>query len=186
MNRRKDSTERLVELAEKFKGARAARLQEKDAAWRDKTVEKRLEYALVNGVTDYIEADVEEARQRSTRPLDVIEGPLMAGMNVVGDLFGAGKMFLPQVVKSARVMKQAVAYLLPYHGSRQGASARTAGKILLATVKGDVHDIGKNIVGVVLGCNNFEVIDLGVMTPCREDSRSRQEARRSISSACPA
>ncbi|RNJ48562.1 methionine synthase [Methylocystis hirsuta] len=164
LNRRKDSTERLVELAEKFKGA-AGKTQEKDAAWRDNTVEKRLEYALVNGVTDYVEADVEEARQRSTRPLDVIEGPLMTGMNVVGDLFGTGKMFLPQVVKSARVMKQAVAYLMPFMEADKSERS-TAGKILLATVKGDVHDIGKNIVGVVLGCNNFEVIDLGVMTPC--------------------
>ncbi|MFZ3180448.1 MAG: methionine synthase [Methylocystis silviterrae] len=164
LNRRKDSTERLVELAEKFKGA-AGKTQEKDAAWRENTVEKRLEYALVNGVTDYVEADVEEARQRSTRPLDVIEGPLMTGMNVVGDLFGTGKMFLPQVVKSARVMKQAVAYLMPFMEADKSERS-TAGKILLATVKGDVHDIGKNIVGVVLGCNNFEVIDLGVMTPC--------------------
>ncbi|MGZ9116996.1 MAG: dihydropteroate synthase, partial [Methylocystis sp.] len=164
LNRRKDSTERLAELAEKFKGA-AGKTQEKDAAWRDNTVEKRLEYALVNGVTDYVEADVEEARQRSTRPLDVIEGPLMTGMNVVGDLFGSGKMFLPQVVKSARVMKQAVAYLMPFMEADKSERS-TAGKILLATVKGDVHDIGKNIVGVVLGCNNFEVIDLGVMTPC--------------------
>lgn len=164
LNRRKDSTERLVELAEKFKGA-AGKTQEKDAAWRENTVEKRLEYALVNGVTDYVEADVEEARQRSTRPLDVIEGPLMTGMNVVGDLFGSGKMFLPQVVKSARVMKQAVAYLMPFMEADKSERS-TAGKILLATVKGDVHDIGKNIVGVVLGCNNFEVIDLGVMTPC--------------------
>ncbi|AZG77773.1 methionine synthase [Methylocystis rosea] len=164
LNRRKDSTERLVEIAEKFKGA-AGKTQEKDAAWRENTVEKRLEYALVNGVTDYVEADVEEARQRSTRPLDVIEGPLMTGMNVVGDLFGSGKMFLPQVVKSARVMKQAVAYLMPFMEADKSERS-TAGKILLATVKGDVHDIGKNIVGVVLGCNNFEVIDLGVMTPC--------------------
>ncbi|KAF2991810.1 methionine synthase [Methylocystis sp. MJC1] len=163
LNRRKDATERLVEAAERFKGA-GAKSAEKDAAWRDNSVEKRLEYALVNGVTEYIDADVEEARQKSTRPLDVIEGPLMAGMNVVGDLFGAGKMFLPQVVKSARVMKQAVAYLMPF--MEEGKDARSsAGKILLATVKGDVHDIGKNIVGVVLGCNNFEVIDLGVMTP---------------------
>jgi len=164
LNRRKDATERLVEAAEKYKGA-GAKAQEKDAAWREASVEKRLEYALVNGVTDYVEADVEEARQRSTRPLDVIEGPLMAGMNVVGDLFGQGKMFLPQVVKSARVMKQAVAYLLPFMEADKSERS-TAGKILLATVKGDVHDIGKNIVGVVLGCNNFEVIDLGVMTPC--------------------
>jgi 5-methyltetrahydrofolate--homocysteine methyltransferase len=163
LNRRKDSTERLVTLAEKFKNA-GAKTQEKDAAWREGSVEKRLEYALVNGVADYVEQDVEEARLQSARPLDVIEGPLMAGMNVVGDLFGQGKMFLPQVVKSARVMKQAVAHLLPYmeDGKDQRSSA---GKILLATVKGDVHDIGKNIVGVVLACNNFEIIDLGVMTP---------------------
>jgi 5-methyltetrahydrofolate--homocysteine methyltransferase len=163
LNRRKDSTERLVTLAEKFKGA-GAKAQEKDAAWRESSVEKRLEYALVNGVADYIVQDVEEARIRSTRPLDVIEGPLMAGMNVVGDLFGQGKMFLPQVVKSARVMKQAVAHLLPFMDAEKDARS-SAGKVLLATVKGDVHDIGKNIVGVVLGCNNFEVIDLGVMTP---------------------
>ncbi|MBM3641435.1 MAG: methionine synthase, partial [Alphaproteobacteria bacterium] len=146
LNRRKDATERLVELAEKFKGA-GARTQEKDAAWREQSVGKRLEYALVNGVTDYIETDVEEARQTSVRPLDVIEGPLMAGMNVVGDLFGSGKMFLPQVVKSARVMKQAVAYLMPFMEEEKDARS-TAGKILLATVKGDVHDIGKNVVGV--------------------------------------
>jgi 5-methyltetrahydrofolate--homocysteine methyltransferase len=163
LNRNKESTERLVALAEKFKGA-GAKMQEKDAAWREAPVAKRLEYALVNGVADYIETDVEEARLSSTRPLDVIEGPLMDGMNVVGDLFGQGKMFLPQVVKSARVMKQAVAYLMPF--MEDGKSQRsTAGKVLLATVKGDVHDIGKNIVGVVLACNNFEVIDLGVMTP---------------------
>lgn len=164
LNRRKESTERLVEAAEKFKGG-GAKAQEKDAAWREHSVEKRLEHALVNGITDYIEVDVEEARQRSTRPLDVIEGPLMDGMNVVGDLFGQGKMFLPQVVKSARVMKQAVAYLMPFMEADKSERS-SAGKILLATVKGDVHDIGKNIVGVVLGCNNFEVIDLGVMTPC--------------------
>jgi len=163
LNRRKDSTEQLVTLAEKFKGA-GAKTQERDAAWRESSVDTRLEYALVNGVADYIETDVEEARLRSTRPLDVIEGPLMAGMNVVGDLFGQGKMFLPQVVKSARVMKQAVAYLMPFMEDDKSERA-SAGKILLATVKGDVHDIGKNIVGVVLACNNFEVIDLGVMTP---------------------
>jgi 5-methyltetrahydrofolate--homocysteine methyltransferase len=163
LNRRKDATERLVEAAEKFKGA-GAKSAEKDAAWRENGVEKRLEYALVNGITEFIEVDVEEARQMSTRPLDVIEGPLMSGMNVVGDLFGAGKMFLPQVVKSARVMKQAVAYLMPFMEQEKNARS-SAGKILLATVKGDVHDIGKNIVGVVLGCNNFEIIDLGVMTP---------------------
>ncbi|PWB93437.1 methionine synthase [Methylosinus sporium] len=163
LNRRPDATERVVEMAERFKGA-GAKAAEKDAAWREASVEKRLEYALVNGVADYIEQDVEEARLSSTRPLDVIEGPLMAGMNVVGDLFGQGKMFLPQVVKSARVMKQAVAHLLPFMEENKETRS-TAGKILLATVKGDVHDIGKNIVGVVLGCNNFEIIDLGVMVP---------------------
>ncbi|MBY6242561.1 methionine synthase [Methylosinus sp. Sm6] len=162
-NRRPDATERLVDMAERFKGA-GAKAAEKDAAWRETSVEKRLEYALVNGVADYIEQDVEEARLASSRPLDVIEGPLMAGMNVVGDLFGQGKMFLPQVVKSARVMKQAVAHLLPFMETNKETRS-TAGKILLATVKGDVHDIGKNIVGVVLGCNNFEIIDLGVMVP---------------------
>jgi 5-methyltetrahydrofolate--homocysteine methyltransferase len=162
-NRRPDATERMVEIAERFKGA-GAKAAEKDAAWREASVEKRLEYALVNGVADYVEQDVEEARLASKRPLDVIEGPLMAGMNVVGDLFGQGKMFLPQVVKSARVMKQAVAHLLPYMEENKEQRS-TAGKILLATVKGDVHDIGKNIVGVVLGCNNFEIIDLGVMVP---------------------
>jgi len=168
LNRRKDSTERLLEIAERFKGG-GQQKKEADLAWREWPVEKRLEHALVAGITDFIEADTEEARAKSARPLDVIEGPLMAGMNVVGDLFGAGKMFLPQVVKSARVMKQAVAYLMPFmeeEKRRLGASgSSSAGKVLLATVKGDVHDIGKNIVGVVLQCNNFEVIDLGVMVP---------------------
>jgi len=168
LNRRPDGTERLLEIAERFKGG-ASQKKEADLAWREWPVDKRLEHALVSGITDFIETDTEEARQRSTRPLDVIEGPLMAGMNVVGDLFGAGKMFLPQVVKSARVMKQAVAYLMPFmeeEKARLGSEgSSSAGKILLATVKGDVHDIGKNIVGVVLQCNNFEVIDLGVMVP---------------------
>src|SRR6201999_1183618 len=136
---------------------------------REGTVAERLKHALVNGITEFIEADTEEARQAAERPLHVIEGPLMAGMNVVGDLFGAGKMFLPQVVKSARVMKQAVAVLLPYMEAEKaangGAERQSAGRVLMATVKGDVHDIGKNIVGVVLACNNYEVIDLGVMTP---------------------
>jgi 5-methyltetrahydrofolate--homocysteine methyltransferase len=168
LNRRKDATERLLALAERYKGAgKAAR--EQDLSWRDAPVEKRLEHALVNGVTDYIDADTDEARLNAERALQVIEGPLMAGMNVVGDLFGSGKMFLPQVVKSARVMKQAVARLLPYMEAEKAASGggdrRSAGRVLLATVKGDVHDIGKNIVGVVLACNNYEVIDLGVMTP---------------------
>jgi len=168
LNRRPDATERLLEIAGRFKGEGAAK-KEADLAWREWPVEKRLEHALVAGITEFIETDVEEARKALARPLDVIEGPLMAGMNVVGDLFGAGKMFLPQVVKSARVMKQAVAYLMPFleaekaaNGGNEGSSA---GRILLATVKGDVHDIGKNIVGVVLQCNNFEVIDLGVMVP---------------------
>ena len=166
LNRRKDSTERLVEAAARFKGD-GVQKKEVDAAWRSWPVEKRLEHALVAGITEFIEVDTEEARQTVERPLHVIEGPLMAGMNVVGDLFGAGKMFLPQVVKSARVMKQAVAYLMPFMEEEKRLSGldqrSAAGKVLLATVKGDVHDIGKNIVGVVLQCNNFEVIDLGVM-----------------------
>ena len=167
-NRRPDATERLVAFAETVKGKGASRAEE--AAWRSGTVEDRLKHALVKGILDHIEEDVEEARQAYGKPLDVIEGPLMDGMKVVGDLFGAGKMFLPQVVKSARVMKKAVAFLLPYMDTEQRtATGRSAqGKILLATVKGDVHDIGKNIVGVVLGCNNYTVIDLGVMTPCEK------------------
>ncbi|HET7567107.1 MAG TPA: methionine synthase [Gaiellaceae bacterium] len=161
-DRRPDATERLVEYAERVRGAGTKR--ELDLSWREAPVEKRLEHALVHGIVDFIEADAEEARQRYERPLDVIEGPLMAGMQVVGDLFGAGKMFLPQVVKSARAMKRAVAYLEPYmEDEKDGGSAQ--GKVVLATVKGDVHDIGKNIVGVVLGCNSYEVIDLGVMVP---------------------
>ena len=166
LNRRKDGTERLLAVAEKFRNVKG-QAQVKDESWRQESVEKRLEHALVNGVTDYIEADVEEARLAAKRPLDVIEGPLMAGMNVVGDLFGSGKMFLPQVVKSARVMKQAVAWLMPFMEDEKDARS-SAGKILMATVKGDVHDIGKNIVGVVLACNNFEIIDLGVMVPAQK------------------
>ncbi|MFO0717004.1 MAG: methionine synthase [Nitrospira sp.] len=166
LNRRPDATERLVGFAEtvKQKGKTAV----KDDEWRAKPVAERLAHALVKGLTDYIDQDVEEARQQSARPLDVIEGPLMAGMNIVGDLFGSGKMFLPQVVKSARVMKKAVAYLMPFMEAEKQrlGTARANGKVLLATVKGDVHDIGKNIVGVVLGCNNYEVIDLGVMVSC--------------------
>jgi 5-methyltetrahydrofolate--homocysteine methyltransferase len=161
-NRRPDATERLVQFADTVKGAGTRR--EQDLAWRDAPVQQRLAHALVHGVVDFIEADVEEARQLLPRPLDVIEGPLMDGMKIVGDLFGAGQMFLPQVVKSARAMKRAVAYLLPYmeeEKARTGATARQ--KIVMATVKGDVHDIGKNIVGVVLGCNNYQVVDLGVM-----------------------
>jgi len=168
LNRGPDATERLVDFAERIKGEDRGVKKKEDAAWRSGTVEERLGHALVKGIVDHIDADVEEARQKHERPLYIIEGPLMDGMNVVGDLFGAGKMFLPQVVKSARVMKKAVAYLLPFmEADKDGAGGRTsAGKILMATVKGDVHDIGKNIVGVVLGCNNYEVIDLGVMTPC--------------------
>src|SRR5687767_5256324 len=164
-NRRADATERMVSFADTVKGA--GKKKEVDLAWRSNTVEARLSYALVHGVVEFIDADVEEARQKYARPLEIIEGPLMDGMKVVGDLFGAGKMFLPQVVKSARAMKKAVAYLLPYMEEeklRTGA-ASAQGKILMATVKGDVHDIGKNIVGVVMGCNNYEVIDLGVMVP---------------------
>ncbi|WP_062230662.1 methionine synthase [Aureimonas sp. N4] len=165
----KSPTERLLEIAERYRGTAGKEAKAKDLTWREGTVEERLSHALVNGITEYIDADTEEARLKAERPLHVIEGPLMAGMNVVGDLFGAGKMFLPQVVKSARVMKQAVAHLLPYMEEEKrlngGSERSSAGKILMATVKGDVHDIGKNIVGVVLACNNYEVIDLGVMVP---------------------
>jgi 5-methyltetrahydrofolate--homocysteine methyltransferase len=162
-DRRPDATERLVELAGRYAGEATRR--EEDLAWRDAPVEKRLEHALVHGVVDFIEEDVEEVRRDAARPLDVIEGPLMDGMRVVGDLFGSGRMFLPQVVKSARAMKRAVAYLEPYMEEEKEQNGRTAGRVVLATVKGDVHDIGKNIVGVVLGCNNYEVVDLGVMVP---------------------
>ncbi len=172
LNRRSDASERLLALADKFRG-KGQDAKVVDLAWRDKPVESRLSHALVHGITEFVEADTEEARVKLPRPLDVIEGPLMDGMNVVGDLFGSGKMFLPQVVKSARVMKQAVAYLMPFMDKEKaerraagGAEERsTNGKIVMATVKGDVHDIGKNIVGVVLACNNYEVIDLGVMVP---------------------
>ncbi|ABG33133.1 methionine synthase [Roseobacter denitrificans] len=168
LNRREDATERMLDMAERFRdGAREEKVR--DLAWREWSIEKRLEHALVNGITEFIDADTEEARLQAERPLHVIEGPLMAGMNVVGDLFGSGKMFLPQVVKSARVMKQAVAVLLPYMEEEKrlsgGDGREAAGKVLMATVKGDVHDIGKNIVGVVLACNNYEIIDLGVMVP---------------------
>ncbi len=163
LNRRPDAGDRLVEFANTVKGS--AKEQVEDLAWRDQPVEKRLAHALVKGITQYIEADTEEARTALGHPVKVIEGPLMDGMNVVGDLFGAGKMFLPQVVKSARVMKQAVAYLTPFIEATKTADSAAKGKILMATVKGDVHDIGKNIVGVVLGCNNYEVVDLGVMVP---------------------
>ena len=166
LNRRPDSTERLVEFAESVKGGDKVKVE--DLAWRNGTVTERLTHALVRGITTYVIEDTEEARSQSERPIHVIEGPLMTGMNVVGDLFGEGKMFLPQVVKSARVMKQAVAHLIPYIEAEKGAGGeqKAKGKILMATVKGDVHDIGKNIVGVVLQCNNFDVVDLGVMVPC--------------------
>jgi len=170
LNRRDDATERLLEVADRYKGGKAEAVVE-TAAWREKPVIERLTHALVHGIDQYVVEDTEEARQLSTRPLDVIEGPLMTGMNVVGDLFGAGKMFLPQVVKSARVMKRAVAHLIPFIEEEKklsGNVTRNNGKIIMATVKGDVHDIGKNIVGVVLQCNNFEVIDLGVMVPTQK------------------
>src|SRR5690606_11359845 len=170
LNRRPDATERLLTLAERYKGSKGQARQE-DLSWRSRGVRERLAHALVHGIDQYVEADTEEARLEAERPLDVIEGPLMDGMNVVGDLFGAGKMFLPQVVKSARVMKKAVAHLLPYieaEKARSGDTGRNNGKVVMATVKGDVHDIGKNIVGVVLACNNFEVIDLGVMVPAQK------------------
>jgi 5-methyltetrahydrofolate--homocysteine methyltransferase len=167
LNRRPDATERLVDFAEKVKST--AKVQVKDEAWRAAPVEERLSHALVKGIVDFIEQDTEEARLKYDRPLAVIEGPLMAGMSVVGDLFGAGKMFLPQVVKSARVMKKSVAYLLPFmEAQRSLTNGRAQGKILMATVKGDVHDIGKNIVSVVLACNNYEVLDLGVMVPAEK------------------
>ena len=169
LNRREDATDRLLDAASRFKGEGGTKRAAADLSWREGTVEQRLSHALVHGITDFIEQDTEEARQKADKPLQVIEGPLMAGMNVVGDLFGAGKMFLPQVVKSARVMKQAVAYLQPYLEAEKKASGLdalpAAGKVVMATVKGDVHDIGKNIVGVVLQCNNYQVIDLGVMVP---------------------
>ena len=174
LNRRPDATERLVEFGETLKGTGKAATEKKTEEWRNGSVEGRLSHALVKGIDTYIEADAEEARVKLGRPLAVIEGPLMAGMSVVGDLFGAGKMFLPQVVKSARVMKKAVARLTPYMEAEKearaaaGESVKAQGKIVLATVKGDVHDIGKNIVGVVLACNNYEVIDMGVMVPCEK------------------
>ncbi|MEQ8706142.1 MAG: methionine synthase [Phaeodactylibacter sp.] len=167
-NRREDATERLTEFAERVKGDGGRTLQ-KDTAWREAPLNERIKHALVRGITEHIEADAEEARQQLPSPLDVIEGPLMDGMNIVGDLFGEGKMFLPQVVKSARVMKKAVAYLTPYIEAQKAAGEDSSkGRILLATVKGDVHDIGKNIVGVVLGCNNYDIIDMGVMVPAEK------------------
>ena len=169
LNRRDDATERLLEVAGEYKGqAGGQKGKAKDLRWREEPVDKRLEYALVNGIDEFIVDDTEEARLVADRPLSVIEGPLMSGMNVVGDLFGAGKMFLPQVVKSARVMKKAVAHLVPFIEKERGGALESNGKIVMATVKGDVHDIGKNIVGVVLQCNNFQVIDLGVMVSCEK------------------
>ncbi|HKP03694.1 MAG TPA: methionine synthase [Chthoniobacterales bacterium] len=178
LNRRDDATERLVEFAEGVK-ATGKTAAEKEA-WRDGPVEERLSHALVKGIVDFIEADTEEARQKFSRPLQVIEGPLMAGMSVVGDLFGAGKMFLPQVVKSARVMKKAVAYLLPFMEAEKRADAKPQARIVMATVKGDVHDIGKNIVGVVLQCNNYEVIDLGVMVPAPKILETARELKADV------
>ena len=174
LNRREDATDRLLEIAEKYKGQGGEEKQE-DLEWREWPVEKRLEHALVKGITTYIDDDTEEARLRADHPIEVIEGPLMDGMNVVGDLFGEGKMFLPQVVKSARVMKKAVAILIPYIEALKSEGQKAKGKILMATVKGDVHDIGKNIVGVVLQCNNFEVIDMGVMVPCDQILQKAKE-----------
>jgi 5-methyltetrahydrofolate--homocysteine methyltransferase len=179
-NRRDDGTERLLDLAEKYRGSKSEDDSTKpQAEWRSWEVDKRLEYALVKGITEFIEEDTEAARQNASRPIEVIEGPLMSGMNVVGDLFGEGKMFLPQVVKSARVMKQAVAYLEPYIEASKAVGS-TNGKIVLATVKGDVHDIGKNIVGVVLQCNNYEIIDLGVMVPGEKILRTARELNADI------
>ncbi|HEY6204688.1 MAG TPA: methionine synthase [Chthoniobacterales bacterium] len=173
LNRRDDATERLVDFAERVKAKDKAPV--KDEAWRSESVEQRLKHALVHGVIDYIDIDTEEARQKCKRPLDVIEGPLMAGMTVVGDLFGSGKMFLPQVVKSARVMKKAVAHLMPFMEAEKSAGAKPQGRIVMATVKGDVHDIGKNIVGVVLQCNNYDVVDLGVMVPAAKILETARE-----------
>jgi 5-methyltetrahydrofolate--homocysteine methyltransferase len=176
LNRRSDATERLIKFAESVKQKGKTEIIQDE--WRKGSVEERLSHALVKGIVDFIDADIEEARQKYGKPILVIEGPLMAGMNVVGDLFGSGKMFLPQVVKSARVMKKAVAYLMPFMEAEKlasGATNKNAGKILMATVKGDVHDIGKNIVGVVLGCNNYEVIDLGVMVPCEKILQTARE-----------
>jgi len=183
LNRREDATERLVEFAETVKNKGKAIV--KDEAWRQGTVEERLSHALVKGIIEFLDDDVEEARQKYDRPLQVIEGPLMDGMNIVGDLFGAGKMFLPQVVKSARVMKKAVAYLLPFIEAEKLANpdasqSSSAGKVLMATVKGDVHDIGKNIVGVVLACNNFEIVDMGVMVPAQEIIKKAREINADI------
>ncbi len=180
LNRTEDGTDRLLEAAENYKG-QGGKKKQADLTWRENSVEERMKHALVNGITKFIDEDTEEARVKLGRPLYVIEGPLMEGMNVVGDLFGSGKMFLPQVVKSARVMKQAVSYLMPFMEQEKRdegtEDAPTAGKILMATVKGDVHDIGKNIVGVVLQCNNYEVIDMGVMVPCQQILQKAKEEK---------
>ncbi|HEY4075999.1 MAG TPA: vitamin B12 dependent-methionine synthase activation domain-containing protein, partial [Rhizomicrobium sp.] len=178
-NRRTDSTERLLELAKEYRGG-GAEAEVEDAAWRSLPVNDRISHAMVHGIDAFIIEDTEEARHAAERPLHVIEGPLMAGMNVVGDLFGSGKMFLPQVVKSARVMKKAVAYLLPFMEEDKSAAKEAAGRIVMATVKGDVHDIGKNIVGVVLQCNGYEVIDLGVMTPTQKILDAAREHKANI------
>ncbi|RMD88155.1 MAG: hypothetical protein D6807_06490 [Alphaproteobacteria bacterium] len=178
LNRRLDATERLLAIAEDYRSG--GKRREEDLSWRDQPVEKRLEHALVRGIDRWIVEDTEEARQKFARPIEVIEGPLMDGMNVVGDLFGSGRMFLPQVVKSARVMKKAVAHLLPYIEAEKTAGDRAKGRIVMATVKGDVHDIGKNIVGVVLQCNNFEVIDLGVMVPWQDILKAAREKKADI------
>ena len=177
LNRRDDGTERLLDIAEKYRGDGSTAEKKEDLEWRKLPVNERISHALVKGITAYIDVDVEEARQQADRPIHVIEGPLMAGMNIVGDLFGAGKMFLPQVVKSARVMKQAVAILIPYIEAEKSGEVQTKGKILMATVKGDVHDIGKNIVGVVLQCNNYEVIDMGVMVPANKILEKAREEK---------
>jgi 5-methyltetrahydrofolate--homocysteine methyltransferase len=173
LNRRDDATERLIEFAERVKAKGKAPVA--DESWRKQPVQERLKHALVKGIVEYIDSDTEEARREYKRPLEVIEGPLMAGMSVVGDLFGSGKMFLPQVVKSARVMKKAVAYLMPFMEAEKSADAKPQGRIVMATVKGDVHDIGKNIVGVVLQCNNYDVIDLGVMVPAAKILQTARE-----------
>jgi 5-methyltetrahydrofolate--homocysteine methyltransferase len=183
LNRSADAAERLLALAQRYRG-HGKEKKEADLAWRERPVEERLSHALVHGITDFIEADVEEARTKAARPLHVIEGPLMDGMNTVGDLFGSGRMFLPQVVKSARVMKQAVAYLMPFmeqEKDEKGLDKRNSnGKIVMATVKGDVHDIGKNIVGVVLQCNNYDVVDLGVMVPAAKILETAQKENADI------
>jgi 5-methyltetrahydrofolate--homocysteine methyltransferase len=178
-NRREDATERLIEVASEFSGS-GKKSNEEDLEWRSSSVQERLTHALVKGINQYIVEDTEEARLEADRPIDVIEGPLMAGMNHVGDLFGSGKMFLPQVVKSARVMKQAVAHLIPFIEAEKTVDSKPKGKILMATVKGDVHDIGKNIVGVVLQCNNYDVVDLGVMVPADQILKRAEEEKADI------